>query len=188
MNSPILLTADYKAQISQLHAIKQKWGSKANRWSQQVIAFGRGLRAATVLDYGAGKGALRPDLESAGFAVREYDPGIPGKDSLPGPADLVVSLDVLEHIEPECLDAVLRHIGDLAIRGVYANIALYPAGNWLPDGRNAHLIIESPEWWQERIKAVWDFPCRLDFEMCTRTPRNVNKKPKASLILRMEKI
>lgn len=183
----MLLTDEYKSQIQQLHATKQKWGSKANRWSQQVIAFGQSLKAASVLDYGAGKGALRPDLEAAGFEVREYDPGIPGKDALPGPADLVVSLDVLEHIEPECLDEVLAHIGGLAQRGVYANIALYPAGNWLPDGRNAHLIIESPEWWQERIKSAWTFPCCIEFSMYVRPPRHSAKKPKPSLILQMEK-
>lgn len=182
-----LFTDEYKAQLQQLHASKPTWGSKASRWSQQVIEFGRRLRASTVLDYGAGKGALRPDLESAGFRVSEYDPGIPGKDSLPGPADLLVSLDVLEHIEPDCLNDVLTHMGQLALRGVYANIALYPAGNWLPDGRNAHLILESPEWWQEKIKSVWTFPCNIEWEMYVRPPRHSAKKPKPSLILRMEK-
>lgn len=184
-----LITDDYKDQIQQLHATKQKWGSRAHRWNDQVVAFGRGLRAATVLDYGAGKGALRPGLELAGFVVREYDPGIPGKDALPGPADMVVCLDVLEHIEPDCLNDVLAHMGGLAVRGLYANVALYPAGNWLPDGRNAHLIIESPEWWQGRIKAAWTFPCRLEFEMYTRPSRPGSaKKPKASLIVRMERL
>lgn len=183
-----LLSDEYKTQIQQLHASKQKWGSRAHRWNDQVVAFGRRLRAATVLDYGAGKGVLRPGLELAGFEVREYDPGIPGKDALPGPADLVVCLDVLEHIEYEYLNAVLEHMGRLALKGVYANIALYPAGNILPDGRNAHLILESPEWWKDRIKAVWTFPHKIEYEMYVRPPRNPAKKPKESLVLRMEKL
>lgn len=184
----MLLTEDYKAQIQQLHAEKKKWGSRAHRWNSQVVAFGRELRAATVLDYGAGKGALRPGLEAAGFRVSEYDPGMPGIDTPPGNADLVVCLDVLEHIEPDCLNDVLVHMGRLALRGVYANIALYPAGNWLPDGRNAHLILESPEWWKERIKEAWTFPHKIEYEMFVRQPRNPAKKPKESLVLRMEKI
>ena len=41
------------------------------------------------------------------FEIKEYDPAIPGKDSLPEPADIVVCSDVLEHIEPNYLLNVL---------------------------------------------------------------------------------
>lgn len=183
----MLITDDYKDQLRRLHEAKPNWGSTARRWSQPVIAFGRGLGAVTVLDYGSGTGALRPDLESAGFRVSEYDPGMPGLDASPENADLVACLDVLEHIEPDCLGDVLAHVGRLAFRGVFAVIALYPAGNILPDGRNAHLIVQSPEWWKDRITSVWSFPCRIDFELLTRPSRNPAKPPKRALVVRMEK-
>ena len=32
-------------------------------------------------------------------------------------------------------------------------IACYPAKKQLPDGRNAHLIVEKPEWWREQLLA-----------------------------------
>jgi hypothetical protein len=35
-------------------------------------------------------------------------------------------------------------------------IACYPAKKLLPDGRNAHLIIESPIWWLDKIKDVFN--------------------------------
>jgi hypothetical protein len=85
--------------------------------------------------------------------VFEYDPGIPGKDHLPKPADLVVCTDVLEHIEPELLDGVLRHLYLLAGRGAYLVIATRLARELLPDGRNAHLIVQEPPWWLAKLKA-----------------------------------
>ncbi len=88
---------------------------------------------------------------SSGWDVREYDPGIIGKDALPKPADLVIATDVLEHIEPELLGNVLEHIRSLARLGVFLNIATSPAREILPDGRNAHLIIRPPAWWREEL-------------------------------------
>jgi hypothetical protein len=46
----------------------------------------------------------------------------------------------------------LRHIFLLARRGAYLVIATRPARELLPDGRNAHLIIQPPEWWVEQLK------------------------------------
>jgi len=33
----------------------------------------------------------------------------------------------------------------------FFRIACYHAKKHLPDGRNAHLIVESPEWWRDKI-------------------------------------
>jgi hypothetical protein len=35
-------------------------------------------------------------------------------------------------------------------------IACYPAKKHLPDGRNAHLIVQPPEWWRDRMLNVMD--------------------------------
>ena len=69
----------------------------------------------------------------------------------PRPAALVVALDTLEHVEPACLDAVLSHIASLTRQLFFADIALRPASKFLPDGRNAHLLVESPNWWLARL-------------------------------------
>jgi 2-polyprenyl-3-methyl-5-hydroxy-6-metoxy-1,4-benzoquinol methylase len=78
---------------------------------------------------------------------------VPGRDVLPKPSDVVVCTDVLEHIEPEKLDAVLDHI--LRLTGYFAHLVIStrPANAVLPDGRNAHLIVETPDWWLEKILA-----------------------------------
>jgi hypothetical protein len=57
----------------------------------------------------------------------------------------------MEHIEPEYLDDVLRHISGLTLRCCIMRISLLPAAKVLADGRNAHLILQPPDWWIERI-------------------------------------
>jgi hypothetical protein len=63
-----------------------------------------------------------------------------------------VALDVLEHIEPEMLDETLKTISNLFTKSCYLIVAAYPAKKYLPDGRNAHLIIESFDWWKEKLE------------------------------------
>src|SRR5690606_11016906 len=89
--------------------------------------------------------------------VREYDPGIPGKDSRPEPADLVVCTDVLEHVEPECIDDVLSDIVGLSNRAVLLAIACRGSQKLLADGRSAHILVRSPDWWQEKLSGYGPF-------------------------------
>jgi hypothetical protein len=71
---------------------------------------------------------------------------------MPGQSfDCVVSADVFEHIEPTHLDQTLALIGQKMLRVGWFRIACYPAKKMLPDGRNAHLIVEQPEWWREKL-------------------------------------
>jgi hypothetical protein len=151
-----LISADYLKTQRALHAAPRGYGGKGAKWAAAVAELARQFRAASVLDYGCGQGSLAIALRAAplGLEVREYDPAIPGKNAMPAPADLVVCTDVLEHIEPELLDNVLRHLGDLANTVVFAVIATRPASKTLADGRNAHLTIEDAAWWTRRLTAV----------------------------------
>jgi hypothetical protein len=65
----------------------------------------------------------------------------------PEPHDLVVCSDVLEHIEPDCLGDVLRHLYDLTKKALFVDVACRPAKKVLADGRNAHLIQRDPSAW-----------------------------------------
>lgn len=102
-----------------------------------------------MLDYGCGhnlslRKTLKPQKE---FRYQAYDPGVPEYSDPPTPAELVVCIDVLEHIEPDCLDDVLDHLYDLTEHMLFATVHTGPAGKKLPDGRNAHLIQKPAEWW-----------------------------------------
>jgi len=144
-----LTSPDYKRQLQKKHA-GMKWGRSGNSHADTVIDFAAAMKATSVLDYGCGRGTLKAAVPK--LKVLEYDPGIPGKDDLPKPADIVVSTDVLEHIEPDKVNRVLRHQYQLARKGGFFVIALSASREVLPDGRNAHLLIQSPDWWLEKLK------------------------------------
>jgi hypothetical protein len=110
--------------------------------------------SVTVLDYGCGQGNLGKSLGSPEW-FREYDPAIGGKEAMPETADLVVCTDVLEHIEPDMLDNVLKHIASLSVRSVFLVVSIVPAGKQLSDGRNAHLSVHPASWWREKLEKLF---------------------------------
>lgn len=130
------------------------YGTSGDRWASTVLGLAEQFDCWSLLDYGAGKGALGQVLHGSRLAVSEYDPAIKGKNNLPSFADLVACIDVLEHVEPERLPAVLAHLRLLARKAVFLVVSTRPSSATLPDGGNAHLIIESDEWWRARVEAA----------------------------------
>lgn len=150
-----LIDKTYQEQLAQLHKSDKKFnhGAKAYKIVEKFI---EEYRPTTLLDFGCGKGGLiatiaelHPEITVAG-----YDPGNEEFRRLPKrPVDVVISTDAIEHIEPEHLVETLKTIGALMTRCGCFRIACYPAKKNLPDGRNAHLIVKSPEWWREQLIA-----------------------------------
>lgn len=149
-----LISADYCESQKIMHAHPRGYGGRGYTWAPTVIEVARRYDAMSILDYGCGAGTLGVAVRAAGFVCREYDPAIAGKDHPPSFADLVISTDVLEHIEADKLDNVLQHIRALARKAVFFVIATRPANKLLPNGHNAHLIIENKAWWSERIRGA----------------------------------
>lgn len=152
-----LISPAYVGEQRALHLLPRGYGGKGDKWASGVAGLVAEYACSSVLDYGCGQGALSRRLRDAvSTAVRidDYDPAIPGKDQLPSFADLVVCTDVLEHIEPERLPTVLKHLGILARKAVFVVIATRPSNKTLSDGRNAHLILESAEWWAATMRAA----------------------------------
>lgn len=127
--------------------------------AQECAALVCSLAPATVLDYGCGQGHLARLLPD--FEVEEYDPCIAGKDAEPGKADVVVCSDVLEHIEPELLGNVLLHLYALTRKTLILVIATGPSSKIMADGRQAHLIVETADWWKSKLSGLFDLK-RLD--------------------------
>jgi len=140
----MLITKEYKDLNAKMHEDKKGYGSHGQRWAQHILTLAKGMNTQDILDYGCGKSTLAANLP---YDIKQYDPAIPKHSELPEPADLVVCTDVLEHIEPECLDDVLNHIYNLCKKGVFLVIHNGPAMKHLADGRNAHLIQKNEVWW-----------------------------------------
>jgi hypothetical protein len=111
----------------------------------------------SLLDFGCGKGGLIEVIKyhhPAITCISGYDPGYLEFENLPTTTfECVISTDALEHIEPEFLLESLSTIDRLFTKYCFLRIACYPAKKKLPDGRNAHLIVESPQWWIDTIKS-----------------------------------
>ena len=149
----MLISEAYTAQNADMHLRKPGYGASGSRWAKEVRDLANLIKAESILDYGAGKRSLEYELDD--LNIRSYDPCVPEIAGEPEPADLVACTDVLEHVEPECIDAVLDHIHESALKAVFLVIATRPATKTLPDGRNAHLIQQSSEWWLPKITQRW---------------------------------
>lgn len=153
----MLISPEYVALNRELHERIPTYGVGGHKWADWVQLFCMSHRIESVLDYGAGKGALAGALEGSPFVVHEYDPAIPGKDARPALADLVVCTDVLEHVEPECIWSVLTDITSLSRKAVLLGISCKSSGKLLADGRGAHLLVKPAAWWREVLKGYGNF-------------------------------
>lgn len=146
----MLITEAYRAQQVKLHE-NAGYGVASLAHAPAVLSALYEARVSTLLDYGAGKGRLGDALRPHGVTVIEYDPARPGWDAAPEPCEFVACIDVLEHIEPELLDAVLDDLRRVTVRHGLFTVHTGPAAKTLPDGRNAHLIQKPWEWWAARL-------------------------------------
>jgi len=168
----MLISNEYRKLNAQLHAEKPGFGAFGHRWTDQVKELSKKFCSEDILDYGCGKGTLAPTLP---FPIAEYDPAVKGKDGVSIPANIVVCTDVLEHIEPENLRSVLRHISELTGTVAFLNISTRRANKSLPDGRNAHLIIRNSRWWDAALSEFFE---RTELVSVSATEYNILAYPK----------
>lgn len=106
----------------------------------------------SILDFGCGKGNLIKVLTESYPNIKTfgYDPANPEFDIPLRAVDMMISTDVLEHVEPDNINNVISILHTNSPLQ-YHLISCAPAKLILPDGRNAHLIQESPEWWKDKF-------------------------------------
>lgn len=145
-----LISDEYRRLNQEMHETKPAYGISGREYLDEVVGLCKSMETKDVLDYGCGKSTLAMNLP---FTISQYDPAIPRFSDLPEPADIVVCTDVLEHIEPELIGNVLDHLQALTKRMLFAVIHTEDSNKHLPDGRNAHILKETPRWW---LNALWD--------------------------------
>lgn len=144
----MFISKTYKALQREMHE-RGGYGKHGDKWAQDVERVYAKYKCTSALDYGCGARKLSKALPA--LRMKNYDPCLPKYDAAPAPADLVVCADVLEHIEPEYIENVLAHIRSLTKVVFFAVIATEPAVKTLPDGRNAHILLRSRNWWLDAM-------------------------------------
>ncbi len=148
-----LISNEYRMILEEYHSKVESWGKNAgDKRRKQIQNLVKEYKTNDILDYGCGKGSLKNTLACNGFKITNYEPGVPEFTEMPEPHDIVVSFGVLEHVELEYIDNVLSHIRSLTKVIAYLDIGTISAKHILPDGRNAHLIVEGKDWWIERLE------------------------------------
>jgi len=151
-----MYSREYIKQLQGLHKDKKRpqgFGGKIKKLGQ-FTEFMLEWRPSSLLDYGCGKGEILKHLQQQypKTQIVGYDPAVSEFFDKPKNSfDVVFSNDVLEHIEPQFIDSVLKHINDLSKKYIWLRIDTIPARKTLPDGRNAHLILEDEQWWHNKF-------------------------------------
>ena len=151
------ISEDYRIEQQKLHE-NPKYGVASLSFAPIVRSLLRLGKCASLSDYGAGKCNLKKALrlrDGSGVRYQPYDPAFPDYGT-PQPADLVTCIDVLEHIEPNLLDAVISEISSISRKLAFLTVHTGAAKKVLSDGRNAHLIQESTSWWLDRFEPYFD--------------------------------
>lgn len=154
-------TNEYKKELELLH--ERKTFGKGKTIPLKVKQLLSTNEVSSMLDFGAGAGKTSASIREKfpDIKLYTYDP-VTFPIKLPKLVDLVFSSDVLEHVEPHLIDETIKDLSNRATKYQYHLIACHPAKKSLSDGRNAHLIIENPSWWKEKIQKLSDWEIVYD--------------------------
>jgi|TARA_Y100000389_G_C17252300_1_gene408717 hypothetical protein len=113
------------------------------------------LKPQSIVDYGCGKGNL---LDEVGKKLSlkkttKYDPAIPlFSREIEGSHDLLINIDVLEHVPENEIDDLLLKMKKVADNYLFI-IDLAPADLILQDGSNAHCTLKTKDWWSNKLES-----------------------------------
>lgn len=160
--------------MAQAHA-EPKYGKRV-KFPKFLDEFITERDAKSVIDFGCGKGRLRQSFEKRfpNISYRGYDPCVEEFNYPLNPVDLIFSTDVLEHVEPNLINATLKEIRENC-KYTYHLISCAPAKLILSDGRNAHLIQETPEWWKKQFNSVGFKIIKEDYREFTKYSQQLRK-------------
>jgi len=156
-----VITPQYKEILLALHS-KYGWGFTAGKYAGDTVMelLKEYPEIKTILDYGCGEGSLKKWISDAGIADIEwtqYDPGVAEFSARPeGKFDLVITTDVMEHVEECMLNDVLDDLRGFTKRFLYNEIACYFSGAIFGDGvykgQDLHINLKAPDMWKYRLQ------------------------------------
>ncbi len=125
-------------------------------------------KVKNMIDYGCGKGnfynngfslggnSIPPLRDYWGIKIKLYDPCYEkySKFEKNEIFDLLICIDVLEHIPEDDIDWILKRFFSISNKFIFINVACYEAIALLPDGKNAHINVQKPIWWSNKIQKL----------------------------------
>lgn len=164
---------DYRDHIGayqEMHGAKHYGGSATELHLETVAEIVRARQPQSILDFGCGRSDLVAHFYLDGQrTIARYDPAISLYHDMPeAQFDLVLVMDVMEHIPMASVDKILTQV---RARGAVAlfTISTKLARAKLPDGRNAHVTIlnagEWTRWIAHYFGAVESLPSQWDHEL-----------------------
>lgn len=147
-----VITDAYRIEQKALHE-NPFYGVASKHYAPLVSEIIKKLGISSLTDYGAGKKRLFQSLVDIGIDLKEYNPYDPAfpEYGKPMPAQLVCCIDVLEHVELDCLDDVLSEIHANMQNYCFLTVHTGPAMKHLSDGRNAHITQAPSSWWLKKL-------------------------------------
>jgi hypothetical protein len=156
---------DYAKEYSRLHRSRLSVfaGRSILPHVDKINELVKRYRPKRMLDYGCGKGVqYEADKvhERWGVMPTLYDIGYHRYQERPvGKFDAIICTDVLEHIAEPDIEAFLADVFSFLIEPggdqtpfIFFSVTCRPAKKKFHDGRNLHLTVQLPGWWQERIR------------------------------------
>jgi hypothetical protein len=145
----------------QTHEQKPKYfkGYSLQQYVFEIGSFIQRTNIRTLIDYGCGKAGVWNDWDLKDLwkldEVVLWDPGVEEYITKPTePRDLVICIDVLEHVPEHLVDEVLADMCSLANKAIFCNVSTRPASKHLIDGSNAHATVQPAKWWQAKFDAL----------------------------------
>lgn len=153
---------DLVGMYKQVHAT-QSYGNTSVKNLRLLRPAIKLLKPASILDYGCGQSRLLDELK-LGYPVEllRYDPAIPMHSSKPSnKVDLLLNIDVLEHIPEEQLDTIISEMAGFCKNAIII-VDMAPASKVLPNGQNAHCTLKPRDWWKKKLSVhfgrLYSFP------------------------------
>lgn len=145
------LVTDYYRKVLETEHSLGEWGVASIEYAPRIANIMSRYKLNEILDYGAGAGNLEKNLLILlpNVIVHNYEPGIPKWNNKPNPCKMVACTDVIEHIEPDCLNDVLDDLQRVIEKYAFISISTVPAYRVLNNGWNAHICLKDPKEWKE---------------------------------------
>jgi hypothetical protein len=129
------------------------YGATAHKSLPYVLPHILALKPCSLVDYGCGQSNLAELLAAKASisTIARFDPALPEFAARPTHVfDVLVNVDVLEHIPEEEIDGVAADMSSMC-RHAFLVIDTGPALTLLSDGRNAHVSQHEGQWWLRRL-------------------------------------